>query len=280
MFQELDRITRRPEPFSRYSAADLWTDDHISAQMLKYHLDGSVDISSRRTDKIERACNWMIARFELGSGKTVADFGCGPGLYTTRLARSGAEVTGVDFSSRSLDYARQTATQEGLTVNYVQANYLDFETDVRFDLITMIMCDFCVLSPDQRRIMLDKFHTLLKPGGAVLLDAYTLSAFSRREESSLFAHNLMGGFWAAEPYFGFQNTFVYDDEKVVLDKFTIVEATRSREILNWLQYFEPEQLRHEFADHRLPVEVMLGDVAGSDFDSMADEFALIARKTK
>ncbi len=44
----------------------------------------------------------------------IADFGCGPGLYATRLAQRQATVTGIDFSKRSIQYAQEVATREGL----------------------------------------------------------------------------------------------------------------------------------------------------------------------
>jgi len=80
----------------------------------------------------------------------IADFGCGPGLYTTRLAERGAIVTGIDFSENSLRHAKQVADEKGLDITYVLRNYLDFDTTDRFDLIIMIMCDYCALSPGQR----------------------------------------------------------------------------------------------------------------------------------
>jgi len=39
LFESLKEIHRRPEPFERYMAADLWTDDHISEKMLAFHVD-------------------------------------------------------------------------------------------------------------------------------------------------------------------------------------------------------------------------------------------------
>ena len=41
--------------------------------------------------------------FCIAESTRIADFGCGPGLYTTRLARKQAQVTGVDFSKRSIN---------------------------------------------------------------------------------------------------------------------------------------------------------------------------------
>jgi len=90
-------------------------------------------------------------------------------------------VTGIDFSKRSIDYARTVAVREQLSIRYVNQDYLDFETEDRFDLVLMIMCDFCALSPTQRMGLAEKFRTMLKPNGAVLLDVYSLSAFEQRE---------------------------------------------------------------------------------------------------
>lgn len=47
MFKELAKINKRPEPFEKYTAEELWTNEHTSKQMLSYHLDGDVDLSSR-----------------------------------------------------------------------------------------------------------------------------------------------------------------------------------------------------------------------------------------
>jgi len=91
-------------------------------------------------------------------------------------------VTGIDFSKRSIQYAQEIANREKLPINYVNRNYLDFKTDDRFHLIIMIMCDFCALSPVQRKKILSRFHTLLEPSGSVLLDVYSLISFNEKEE--------------------------------------------------------------------------------------------------
>ncbi len=279
MFEELERINSRPEPFGVYTAGELWTDEHTSGRMLRFHLDGGVDVASRRTEFVDRSVAWIGSRFPLGPGFRVADFGCGPGLYAARLARRGAEVTGIDFSGRSIRHAQAAALREGLSIGYVQQDYLTFETDRRFHLILMIMCDFCALSPAQRKTMSAKFHSLLEPGGRILLDVYSLAAFDQRGEAALYERNLLDGFWSASPYHGFQNTFKYEKEKVVLDKFTIVESDRTRTIYNWLQYFSPESLREEFAACELETEELFSDVAGSPYRREALEFAVLAKRT-
>ncbi len=278
LYSSLEGINERPSPFSVYTADQLWADEHTSQQMLAFHLNGEIDVSSRRTSFIERSVAWMATRFNLSAKSKVIDFGCGPGLYTSLFAKLGASVSGVDFSSRSIKYAREKAAQDQCQISYHEADYLSFQPMGTFDLVTMIMCDFCALSPSQRSVMLKKVHDILAPDGRIVLDAYSLSAFDAKEEASIYERNLLGGFWSSEPYYGFLNTFKYNSEKVSLDKYYIVEVSRQRKIYNWLQYFSLETLEQELVAAGLAVEEALGNVAGDSFDDSHSEFAILARK--
>ncbi|MCG8549708.1 MAG: class I SAM-dependent methyltransferase [Desulfobacterales bacterium] len=278
MFDILETINQRPEPFQFYTAEDLWTDEHTSMKMLEYHLNESVDLSSRNKEFIDRSVKWIVSCFGIDENTCVADFGCGPGLYTTQFAESHADVTGVDFSERSIRYAKKTAEQKGVDITYYRRNYLEFDTDRRFDLITMIFCDFCALSPSQRKTLLARFYTFLKPGGSVLLDVHSLNTFNRREEAAIYERNQLDHFWSPDDYYGFLNTFKYDEEKLTLDKYTIVEPDRTRVVYNWLQYFSRDSLQREFEESGFRVEAFYADVAGTPFSPDTPDFAIVAGK--
>jgi 2-polyprenyl-3-methyl-5-hydroxy-6-metoxy-1,4-benzoquinol methylase len=278
MFYKLENINDRPKPFAYYSAADLWTDDHISRKMLEFHLNEAADVSSRNTEFIDRSVDWIVYQFGVQEGSKIADFGCGPGLYTTRFATRKADVTGIDFSPRSIQYAQNVAVENGLNIRYLNQDYLDYETENRFDLIVMIMCDFCALSPNQRSKLVKKFYTLLYPGGSILLDVFSWEAFNLRKEEAVYEKNMLGGFWSANSYYGFLNTFKYKKEKVVLDKYTVVEENRTRTFYNWLQYFSPESLGRELKASGFEVQGTYANVAGALFSPNTNEFAVIARK--
>ncbi|TKJ37917.1 SAM-dependent methyltransferase [candidate division LCP-89 bacterium B3_LCP] len=275
MFNELEKINSRPLPFQFYFADRLWTDEYISERMLECHLNESIDVASRRIDFIDKSVEWIVSHFSAKGDTHIADFGCGPGLYTTRLAQRGAIVTGIDFSKRSIQYAETVAAQKRLNISYHPQNYLEFESSKRFDLIIMIMCDFCVLSPEQRKLMLRKFNSLLKPGGSILLDVYSLNGYNQREEAAKYEYDLLGGFWSREKYYGFLNTFKYEDEKVILDKYTIVEEEQTRTVCNWLQYFTRESLTTEVEAAGLMVSEIYGDVAGNPLNPDSSEFAVV-----
>jgi cyclopropane fatty-acyl-phospholipid synthase-like methyltransferase len=276
MFKELKEINSRPKPFEFYTADELWTNEHTAEQMLQYHLNESIDVSSRRADFIDRSVEWLVSHFKVDDTTEIADFGCGPGLYSSRLAERGAKVTGIDFSENSLGYAKEAAEKKGVNIDYVQANYLHFETAKRFDLAIMIMCDFSALSPEQRKTLLAKFASFLKPGGSVLLDVYSLNMFDQKKESATYELNQMNGFWSANDYYCFVNTFKYNEERVSLDKYTIVEETQTRIVYNWLQYFSQESLQDEFEMNGFISEELYSDVAGKPFSPDSKEIAVVA----
>ena len=277
MFELLMEINRRPVPFGEYTARTLWADPHTSERMLAYHLDETVDLASRNRAFVGRSVAWIVSHFGLAPGATVADFGCGPGLYAQRLARAGLVVTGIDFSDNSIRYARETAAVERLEIEYIHTDYLDFETEQRYDLILMIMCDFCALSPVQRAVLLRKFRSLLADGGRILLDVYSPKMFDERRETATYASNLMEGFWSPDDYFGFLNSFKYEDERLLLDKYTIVEPSRIRLFYNWLQHYGVDELTAELEENGFVAQDVYSDVAGEAYKTDSPVLAVVAQ---
>ena len=278
MYKQLIQINERPQPFSVYTADTLWTDPHIAQQMLKTHLDQSTDLASRRLSFIEASVRWLQQRFNIGPGTRIADFGCGPGLYATRLAQLGAKVTGIDFSANSLAYAKETAVSHNLAIDYIHTNYLEFQSDKRFDLILLIYCDFCALSPAQRQQLLGIFRQHLADGGAIMLDVHSLVEYDKFEEGVSYGRCQSGDFWTDEDYFSFTNQFKYEAEHVTLAKYSIFTPSRSFEVYNWLQHFDRESLTAEFAASGLVITDWYANVAGEPPNSQSNTMAIVAQK--
>jgi len=276
MFPALERINQRPEPYSCLTIEELWADPHISERMLRFHLDPAVEAASRSADFIERSVTWISRTFVHGPTRIV-DLGCGPGLYANALARTGAVVTGVDFSSRSIAHARQDAERLGRSVSYVEADYLQWSPEHEFDLALMIFGDYGAMAPWQRRQLLDGLRRFVSPGGTFLFDVASLAALDDVEEAAAYAPMLMDGFWAATPYYGFLNTFVYAEQAISLDRYEIVEADRTRTFCNWTRYFDPDSLAEELDAAGFAIADLFGDVAGAPYDADAPEFAVAVR---
>lgn len=282
LYAQLEFINRKPTLYEKFTSDLLWTDPYTSMKMLELHTDPEQELASRKESFIEASVAWIAKEFELGSGSRVCDFGCGPGLYTQRFAQLGAQVTGIDFSQRSIDYAREQAIAAQLDINYVHQDYLSYSSSERFDLITMIYCDFCALTDEGRRTILQKFAQLLSGDGALVLDVFTTRRFDAVQEEMSYTQSstdsVMSSFWSADPYYVFSNTFRYEAERIFLTKYTIVEAQATREVFNWLKCFDLEELKALFRDCGLQITATYRDVAGRAYETGSDVMAVVAKK--
>lgn len=276
MYDRLLDLVTRPEPFARTTTRDLWTAPHIADRMLAFHLDGSNDMASRRTETIDGFVGWVDAEIGL-AGRKVLDLGCGPGLYAHRMAARGATVTGLDFSGLSIAHARQQAAAAGLEIDYREADYLAYLFPERIDLATLIYCDFGALPPERRRHLLDKIRAALRPGGALILDAFPPAHLERASEVLTCERRLMRGFFAPGDYFGFRARHLYQESDLTLDRYLIVAPNREFEIWNWDQCFSPESLAAELAERGFAVERVADIATGAPWQGGSGAFAVVAR---
>jgi SAM-dependent methyltransferase len=271
----LKDLAQRPEPFSRYTAKELWTRPYLARQMLAYHLNQETDLASRRVGTIDDIVNWIDFQLNL-PGKRLCDLGCGPGLYTQRFSDCGATVTGVDFSAHSLEYARQRAAEDEMDIRYVEADYLVDELPTGFDIVTLIYTDFCVLSPVQRASLLGRIRGMLKPGGQLVMDVAGIGSLAGKEEHTHIEFRLMGGFWAEGDYVGIQRSYVYPEDCLSLDRFLIIEPGEAWQIFNWFQHFTPQQLQAELGAAGFTLDQMAGDLTGAALKSNGELIGVIA----
>lgn len=279
MFDALQKINERPEPFEYYTSPQFWNDEHISKGMLESHLNPNTDGASRNKEFMDRSINWIISHFSISDSSRIIDFGCGPGLYTTRFAEMGATVTGVDLSERSIRYAKDVAREKNLNIDYVLQDYLEFSTDKRFDFIALISLDFSVLGPKQRRVLLSTFYSLLANDGAILLDVDSMERFRKEtEKATEYGFSPAGGFMSSKPHHSFSSRFKYTQEHVILSKETIIEEDRQLEVYLWNQCYSLQSLEREFTENGLQIVDSYSDVAGTPFKEDSLQFAVVARR--
>jgi 2-polyprenyl-6-hydroxyphenyl methylase/3-demethylubiquinone-9 3-methyltransferase len=111
------------------------------------------------------------------AGKHVADVGCGGGIFAEALARLGAEVTGIDLSSKCVGVARLHQYESGAHVDYrlASAEALANEMPAMFDVVTCLELLEHVPEPAST---VDACARLAKPGGLVVF-----STISRNPKS-------------------------------------------------------------------------------------------------
>lgn len=241
--EELIKLSTKPQIYEK-GTANMWTDEHISKYLLEGHINPEIDVASRKKTTIDRTVDWILNQCDKQK-MSVLDLGCGPGLYAEILATKGHKVTGVDFSKRSIEYARNHAAEKKLDIKYLYQNYLEADFENEFDLAIMICCDFVVLSPQERNELLTLVRRALKPSGVFIFDALN----DKTLEGKTFAKSWEvadSGFWRDQPYLLLSESFHYMENKAMLDQFIIMDHLGSYDIYRfWSHYFTQDNLKAE-----------------------------------
>lgn len=108
---------------------------------------------------------WINGRAPL-AGKTVVDIGCGGGILAESMAKSGANVTGIDLSEKALKVADLHSLESGVQVRYelIAAEDLAEREAGRYDVVTCM--EMLEHVPDPAAIVA-ACAKLAKPGGKV-----------------------------------------------------------------------------------------------------------------
>ncbi|WP_347840562.1 class I SAM-dependent methyltransferase [uncultured Draconibacterium sp.] len=223
--------------------AIMWTDKHISKQLLQVHLNEHVDLASRKPETIKNTVNWILDKSG-GEKLNILDLGCGPGLYSNLLAQKGHNVTGVDFSDNSINYAKRKAKEDGLEINYIQSNYLELELpEQSFDLVLLIYTDLGVLIPEDRAKLLRLIYTVLKLGGNFIFDVLNDKDLPKKGSAKNW-EVAEKGFWKPQPYLALSESFLYEKEKVILYQHQIVDENEGVSLYRfWTHFFAAADLK-------------------------------------
>ena len=265
-----------PPPFSP-GESRFWDDGYISAQMLKWHLNPNNDVASRRPETIDRMVAWMWDRLELAVGSALLDLGCGPGLYAAQFARKGAQVTGIDISQRSIEYARHTASEEGLQITYRCESYLTLKDQEKYDAAVLIYGDFCTFGPEQRKTLLANIKSALKPGGRLALDVTTRAHRLRSKNVNRWYLD-RDGFWAPGLHLVLEEGFDYPEQLIFLDQAVVLtESGEVKVYRNWFQDYTPETIIAELQAGGFQVLGTWGDLAGAEYLADSGWIGVVAK---
>lgn len=101
-------------------------------------------------------------------GKQVLDIGCGGGILSEAMARTGAKVTGIDMAQKALTVAKLHAMEAGIEIDYQNTSAEQFAADhaAAYDVVTCL--ELIEHVPDPVSLLHAATH-MLKPGGRLFV---------------------------------------------------------------------------------------------------------------
>lgn len=134
------------------------------------------EMSTRGEDILDR----IVALTGAGTGSRVLDVGCGPGLLSMILGRTGMDVVGIDYSEEMIKEAESNASEQKLDIEFVRmdAQDMDFE-DGSFDIVVSRDILWNLPFPEKAY---SEMVRVLRPGGrGLVIDGnYYLHLFDER----------------------------------------------------------------------------------------------------
>ena len=109
---------------------------------------------------------WILEHAGNLADKEVIDVGCGGGILTESLAKTGANVTGIDLAKKSLTVARLHSLENGLSINYkkIPVEEMAKEQPEHYDVVCCM--EMLEHVPDPHSIV-RACAQMVKPGGWV-----------------------------------------------------------------------------------------------------------------
>jgi SAM-dependent methyltransferase len=170
-----------------------------------------------------------------GRAARVLDLGCGPGLYTSRLARLGHRCVGIDYSPASIAYARAEA--DGPACRYELADLREAELGADFDLAMLIFGELNVFPAEQAAALLARARAALAPGGALLLEAHTYAAVREIGQGPPEWRTAASGLFAPTPYLWLSENFWHDERCAATTRHYVIDLA-SAAVTRYAQSFQ------------------------------------------
>lgn len=273
----LNILNKKP---ALYEQTDLtmWDDPHISKGMLEAHLNDSMDSATRHLKFVERSVEWISTIAPPKSHPNLLDLGCGPGIYATRFCEKGYDVTGIDLSRRSIEYANKDADSKGLNIQFMLGDYTKLSFEKQYHVITLIYCDFGVLAPEVRSALLQKVYDALLPNGILIFDVFTSSKYDQEEETRSWEIT-QNGFWNEKQCITYTSFFRYEENHTFLKRYTVV--TKDDEMYNyhvWEHTFTCEELRENLIQAGFNDVQFYGNMIGDLCNEDDEVICVVAKK--
>jgi SAM-dependent methyltransferase len=255
-----------------------WDDPAFSLRILKEHLTQEHDAASRPNIKIKQHVDWIHRHLLNGKPGQILDLGCGPGLYTARLAKLGHTCAGIDIAPASINYATKNAPPG---CQYQLADVRSADYGRGYDLVIFIFGALNLFRPDAARLILTKAWQALKPGGLLLLEASSLDAVDQIGNQPAMWYSAENGLFADSPHLCLMETFWDEEHSVATERFFIIDTATCQVTHHAAstQAYDDEELTALLLETGYSQVRFHPSLTGKDEDEISDFQVLTAQKT-
>jgi cyclopropane-fatty-acyl-phospholipid synthase len=131
---------------------------------------------------------YCYEKCRLKPGDHILEIGPGWGAWFEYASRRGVHCTGITISQTSIDYLNRRARDLGFDWELIFSDLLEYKTERKYDAIVIMGV---IEHLPQYKTVLEKFASLIKPGGRIFLDGS--ACIKKYELSSYMVKYIYGG---------------------------------------------------------------------------------------
>ena len=274
-------VRRPPRPAPWAEGANIpWHEPGFSARMLHEHLSQAHDAASRRSATIDRQVAWIHARLLGGTPTRILDLGCGPGLYTERLAALGHRCLGVDVSPASIAFARARAATVGDALRYVEGDVRTAELGSGHGLAMMLFGEFNTLPRADAAMLLRRVRAALADDGILLLEPHTDEAVRAIGREPAGWSTAESGLFSDAPHLLLTESSWDEDERAATVRHLVVDAATARATRHAQSFaaYDEDDYRLRLTQAGFVAPAFLPSLTGAEAGAQPGLLAIVARK--
>jgi SAM-dependent methyltransferase len=200
-----------------------WDDPDFSRRMLAEHLTQEHDLASRRTVRIDRQVAWIHDQLLNAEPARILDLGCGPGLYSHRLADRGNQCRGIDFGPASIEYAQQQRPNDA-RCEFMLGDIRQVAFGGPYDLAMFLYGELNVFSPDEVLAIVRKARASLATGGYLVAEVQTPETVRGLGNGQPTEEQAESGLFSDRPYRCRTERRWLSEQQVSIQTFTVTDA--------------------------------------------------------
>jgi len=198
----------------------------------------------------------LVKHARVAADQRVLDVACGTGVVAITAARTGARVTGLDFTPPLLERAREHADLAGVAVDFREgdAEHLPFD-DEAFDVVLSQFGHIFAPRPD---VVVSEMLRVLNPGGTIAFSTWPPDVFVGRTF-------MLIGRYAPPPPPGVAPPPLWGDPNVVRERLgaAVKDITFDRDRM-WVPTLSPAHARANYEKTAGPVTKLVEALSTSD----------------
>ena len=273
--QDVLRRNMEPGPWQEGERVP-WDDPAFSQRVLQEHLAQDNEAASRPNSKIKQHVAWIHKQLLGGQPAKILDLGCGPGLYTARLAKLGHTCTGIDFAPAAIHYALKNAPKG---CAYQLADMRAAEYGAGYDLVMYIFGALNLLPRADALRVLEKACQALKPGGTLLLEVSSLDSVDQIGNQPAMWYSAESGLFSDRPHLCLMETFWDEEQLTATERFYIIDALSGQVTHHAAstQAYEEEGLEELLAQAGFEQVTFHPSMSGGEEEEVNDFWVLTAK---